>query len=146
MPWWVWLVISVVLGIVELLSFTFVLLWLALAGLITAVLTAFTQNLMVQATVFVVMSAVLLAVTRPLARRWKKTKALPSRIDVLIGQTATVLTAPADTRYATVRVNGETWSAQSASEAPLVVSQHVIIVGASATVLRVVPEGEGELS
>jgi len=145
MPWWIWLAISIVLGIVEMLSFTFVLLWISISALVTALLTALTPNLAVQVALFVIISAILLAVTRPMARNWRKTKAVPSRLDVLVGKRATVLTAAGDTRYATVRVDGETWSADTDAQVPLVVGQSVQVVGASATVLHVIAREEGDL-
>lgn len=139
--WWFWLIIAFVIGFVEVTTFTFVLLWIAIAAFLTAVLTVFVDNLWIQSLVFAIVSVVLLAVTRPVVRKWKQKRTYPDRLDTMIGHRGVVVTEALPGAFATVRVKGDLWSARSAH--PLQEGQEILVVSASATILTVEPVEEG---
>jgi len=138
--WWIWLVISIVIGVVELTTFTFVLLWIAIAGLITTCFTALIPELWGQVLLFAIASAVLLTVTRPIARKWKHKKTFPTHQETLRLKRGVVVKEGTTDKYAIVRIDGELWSAES--EQPLRVGQSVIVRSSSRTVLFVEPSEE----
>lgn len=133
--WWIWLIIALGLGIIEVTTFTLVLLWVAIAALATAVLSPIVPNIWVQLLVFVVASTALLSVTRPLVRKWKQTKTFPNRYEMMEGKTGIVVTVAQPGAFATVRVEGELWSAKS--EHPLRAGQSVVVLSSTATILTV---------
>ena len=137
MAWWAWLIIAFVIGIVEVSSFTFVLLWFAIAAFVTALLSTGVHDVWIQLLVFAVLGVALFVATRPLARKWKQQKSYPDRSDTMIGKTGVVVTAAEPGAFATVRVQGDLWSARSNSE--LKPGQPVMVRAASATVLTVEP-------
>jgi len=137
MHWWVWLTISVVLGIIEVSTFTFVLLWIAIAGLITTVLTAFVTNVWEQLLIFAVMSIVLYIATRPLARKWRGQRNYTNQIEGLNGKTGIVMSGAKVGDLATIKVDGETWSAHCSTD--LEAGQEVLVTEATSTVLSVQP-------
>lgn len=138
MAWWVWLIIALVLGIIELSSVTFVLLWVAVAALVTTVLTPVIHNVWSQLFVFAFSSIVLFMATRPLARKWRSSgKKYPDRLEAMESKTGIVVTGGGPDSLATVRIQGELWSAESEEE--LHEGDHVIVKSAHAAVLKVQP-------
>lgn len=108
-----WLIAIVVFIIVEAVTVSLVSLWFiggAVGALIAAMLGGST---LVQLTVFVLLSAVLLILLRPMAKRHLVTHHTPTNADRLIGKTA-VVTEPIDPLHGTgaVKVEGVLWSAR----------------------------------
>lgn len=140
MHWWIWLIIAFVIGIIEVSSVTFVLLWFAIAALVTAFFGLAIHNVWIQLLVFAVLGVALFLATRPLARKWKQKKSYPDRTETMVGLTGVVVTGEEPGAFATVRVQGDLWSARSNSR--LVAGQKIIVRAASATVLTVEPTRE----
>lgn len=142
MAWWVWLIIAFALGIVELSSVTFVLLWFAIGALVTAFVSLAIHDVWLQLLVFAVLGLALFVASRPLTRKWKRVKSYPDRSETLIGKTGVVVAASEPGAFATVRVQGDLWSARSNSK--LEPGQNIIVRAASATILTVeLIQGEG---
>ena len=111
---WAWLVAAVVFGVVEALTAGLVSIWFV-AGSAAALIGAFLgAGLGVQVALFVAVSAVALAVTRPLVRRYTAGKAVPTNLDRVLGDSGTV-TETIDNENSTgaVYVDGKTWTARS---------------------------------
>jgi inner membrane protein len=138
MAWWIWLIVAFAIGIIEVTTLTFVLLWIAIGAFITALLAPFVASPWVQLLVFSVVSIVLLVATRPLVRKWKQKRTYPERTDRVIGETAVVVSEGQPGALATVRVKGELWSARS--DHPLRRGQAVVVVAATSAVLTVKPK------
>ena len=112
---WLWLGAMVVFGIVEALTAGLVSIWFvagSAAALIGALLGA---GIGVQAALFVAVSALALAVTRPLLRKITAAKAVPTNADRVLGGSGKV-TETIDNENSTgaVYVDGKTWTARSA--------------------------------
>ncbi|MEN6404708.1 MAG: NfeD family protein, partial [Armatimonadia bacterium] len=88
--------------------------------------------------VFAVVSAILLAVSRPLARSIHGRVTVPSNVDSLIGQQAVVLEV-VDNQANTgrVRMRSDEWRARS--DSVIEVDSRVIITGVEGTTLLVKP-------
>ena len=142
MYWWEWLIIAAVLGAVEMASVTFVLLWIAIAAAVTAVLTPFVHPWWMQGLIFAILSLVLFIATRPLVRRWRQSSGhYESHLETRANRSGVVVSGGAPGTFATIRVEGELWSATC--EQPLTAGDHVIVRHAEGTVLRVeLAEGE----
>lgn len=139
MPWWIWLIVAGVLGIIEVSTFTFVLLWIAVGAVITAVLSPVVPSAWGQLLLFAVVSLILFLATRPLARKWKAQRKYVNPVESLVGKKALVVNGAVPGRLATVRVDSQMWSA--VSDDPLVEGAYVIIVDSRSTVLHVSPDG-----
>ena len=111
---WLWLGAMVVFGIVEALTAGLVSIWFvagSAAALIGALLGA---GMGVQVALFLAVSALALAVTRPLLRKITAAKAVPTNADRVLGQTAKVTEAVDNENAAgAVYVDGKTWTARS---------------------------------
>lgn len=113
---YIWLGILAVMVVAEVLTTQLVSIWFAI-GALGAFLTALmgVEELWIQIIVFVVVSAVALAVTRPLVRKIVNRKVVPTNADMVIGQIG-VVTDKIDNVAETglVKVNGSVWTARSA--------------------------------
>ena len=111
---WIWLGAAVVFGILEARTAGLISVWFV-AGAVAAMVAAMLEaDVMVQAGVFIVVSALALALTRPLVRRWTQTRTVATNADRVLGQMAKVTeTVDNDNSMGAVYVDGKTWSARS---------------------------------
>lgn len=114
----VWLGILVLMIIFEAVTTQLVSVWFAV-GALAAFLTALAgvENVWVQIIVFVVVSTVALAVTRPILKKMIQRKTEPTNADMVLGKTGIVTEAIdniADTGI--VKVGGAVWTARSADD------------------------------
>ncbi len=108
-----WIVAGIVLIVVEMVSATFVLVWLGVAAVITGLGALFIRDILLQVAVFSLLSLVLLALTRPLARKLRARKAgYVSNVDHLVGERGVVIGRIAEGRTGMVRVGSDVWSAR----------------------------------
>lgn len=111
---WLWLGAAVLFGAVEAATAGLVSVWFAV-GAVGAFFTALGgAGVTAQLVVFALVSAVALAVTRPLVRRFGRERPVPTNLDRVLGRTASV-TEDIDNAAAsgTVYVDGKTWTARS---------------------------------
>ncbi|MCL6454804.1 MAG: NfeD family protein [Alicyclobacillus sp.] len=144
MSWWIWLIAAIVIGVIELSTVTFVLLWFAVAAGITTVLSLVVTNPWWQFALFAVIGLALYFATRPLARRWRQRPSYPERTETMVGKAGVVVTGEEAGGFATVRIDGELWSARS--DERLLPGDPVVVTAASTTVVTVRRAGEGTSS
>lgn len=109
-----WAAAIVLFGIVEAVTAGLVSIWFV-AGALGALLAALGGlGVMAQIVVFIAVSALALAVTRPLVKKFAAGKAVPTNLDRVIGEAAKV-TETIDNANSTgaVYVDGKTWTARS---------------------------------
>ena len=126
---WIWLGAVILFGVLELATAGLVSIWFvagALAALAGAVLGA---ELLVQVLLFVGVTAVALAATRPLVKKLLHKDVTATNADRVLGQTARV-TENIDNAVPTgaVYVGGMTWTARSESGQPIPRNAQVKIV------------------
>ena len=123
-----WLIVAVVLGMIEAATANLVTVWAAIAALAAAVCAAFGAGGYALFAVFVVVTAVLLILTRPLAKQIMLKKAVPTNADRIIGAEGIVTERikPLENK-GQIKVMGQVWSAKSADD-------KVIEVGTKVTV------------
>lgn len=115
-----WAALIVVFLIVEGLTAGLASIWFAL-GSVAALVSAFLgAPVWLQITLFVIVSALTLIFTRPLARKYVNTRIEPTNADRLIGASATV-TERIDNIAAKgyVKAGGRLWPARSKSGEPI---------------------------
>jgi len=124
-----WIIIGLVCGVVEILTAGFWFLWLALAGLLTALFVriGLLPGISQQIIAFSIITLALIIFTRPIVMRFIKTRDTHSNIKALIGQTAIVTSTITAYEFGQVKVNGEIWTA--AANEYLEVDSRVKITG-----------------
>ena len=136
MPVWlpavVWLCLLIVFALVEAATVGLVSVWFAVGALAALIATFFTANIWVQIGIFLVVSAVALAVIRPLTKRYFTPKKEATNADRAIGKEAVVTETIDNLKgQGAVSLAGQTWTARS--ETP----EHVLPEGSTVTVLRI---------
>ena len=106
-----WLGLFIILAIFELMTINLVSIWFALGALITTFVSLITDNMMIQLAVFTISSILLLILTRSLAKKLKKTKAVPTNLDQVIGKIGIVTEDIEKNGIGEVKVLGKKWSA-----------------------------------
>ena len=126
-----WLAAFIVFAIGEAVTVGLVSVWFAVGALARMFATALGAGLWLQITVFLGVSALALALFKPLSSKLLKTKASATNADRVIGASALVTQSIDNTQaQGQVKVNGQVWSARSA--------QNVIIpAGTDVKVLRI---------
>ncbi len=125
---WFWLIAFVVLLFCELATSALISIWFcggALAALFADILGL---NFLVQLTIFIAVSSVLLFLTRPIARKVSKKEPLKTNVSTLIGKRA-VVTKEINNQKAEgeIIVDGQIWSAKASENETIEPSSNVII-------------------
>lgn len=117
---YVWLVLLILFVMMEASSVTLVSLWFAAGALAAAIAAVLDASLGLQIGLFVLVSVVLLALLRPVVKKYVDPKIQKTNVDALVGQECTV-TEAIDNLAACgrVKVGGMSWSARSAEGAPI---------------------------
>lgn len=126
-----WLIVLVIFALAEAATVSLVSIWFAGGALIALLVSLFTNSLLIQCIVFLAVSALCLALVRPIAKAHFSPRLHPTNTDCLIGIEA-VVTETIDNQSASgqVKAAGQIWTARSDSETP-------IPEGTAVTVLRI---------
>ena len=109
---WLWLAATVIFAIVEASTAQLVSIWF-MAGSVAALVTSlFSPRPLLQLTVFVLVSAITLAFTRPLLAKRLSGKRVATNADRVIGTTACVQVAIDPLEGGRVEVAGQSWAAR----------------------------------
>ena len=110
----IWLVIAVVMGVTEACTVQLVSVWFAIGSAAACITSLFTDQIYIQVIVFVVVTAIALAVTRPLVKKLKRKRPEATNADRYIGRSAVVVEAiDNDHAKGLVKVDNEKWTARS---------------------------------
>lgn len=109
-----WLIAAAALLVLEMITMGLTTIWFAGGALIAAAVGALGAPLWVQIVLFIVVSAVLLVLTRPLAMKHFNNKTVKTNADSLIGELC-IVTKSIDNLHARgqVKVRGQEWTARS---------------------------------
>lgn len=109
-----WIILFLVLLFIELATVNLVSIWFAIGALAALITSFFTDSILIQLLVFVVVSIVSLFVTLPMVKKFKsKEKIVPTNLDRVIGKEAEVTKEIKPNHYGEVQVFGTTWTATS---------------------------------
>jgi membrane protein implicated in regulation of membrane protease activity len=117
-PWLIWLIAAVVFGVGEIATLGFFLAPFAGGALVAALVTAVGAGTAIGWVTFLVVSVILLAALRPLARSHRR---MPPRLRTgtaaLVGRSGMVMERIAnDEGVGSVKIDGETWTARAYDE------------------------------
>ena len=127
--WQIWLIASGIFFICEIITVGFLVFWLGVGALIAMLVSFFTSNIIIQMSVFVISSGLLILLTRPLVNRISKKDVVPTNVYSLIGKKA-VVTEDIDwvTGKGQIKFEGEVWSAKSKEQINIPAGSEVEIV------------------
>ena len=108
-----WFIAFVILLVIELVTVNLVTIWFAIGAVAAIITTIFTDSILIQSIVFVVVSVIALLITKPLINKFKKFEVEPTNSDRVIGKVGEVTQKIGKNKYGEVKVYGNTWTASS---------------------------------
>lgn len=124
-----WLIFTVVMAILEAVTVQLVSVWFAAGGLAACITSLFTDNILIQVGVFLGVTVLTLALTRPLVKRIKEKHTQPTNADRYIGQTGIVLEEIDNEKaLGLVRVGSTKWTARSVDNSVIAKDSRVKIL------------------
>lgn len=135
---YIWILVMIVMAIMEGVTAQLVSVWFVLGALVAAVVGFFVPSFTVQFAVFAVVSLLCLAVTRPIVKKAKQTKLVPTNADRNIGRIA-VVTEEINNTLGTGRasIGGESWMARSSDDSVIPVGTEVKVESISGVKIMV---------
>lgn len=124
--WQVWLIISGAFFVLEMMTVGFLVFWFGIGALITAIVSIFTDNIIIQTSVFVISSTLLLFLTKPLVKKLSRTDKVQTNAYSVIGKTG-IVTREINSKkgIGQVKVGSEIWTAKS--DSPILEGTEVIV-------------------
>ncbi|MBR1866626.1 MAG: NfeD family protein [Lachnospiraceae bacterium] len=118
-----WLLLAAIFIVMEIVSLGLTTIWFAGGAFVAAIAGLVGANLIIQILCFIVVSVVLLMVTRPIALKYLDAKTEKTNAEALIGQNAVVISGINNIEgTGQARVNGMEWTAR-ASEDSVVIAE-----------------------
>ena len=111
----IWFIVAGILALIEALTLGLVCIWFAGGAVGAAIAAMFGASPLVQIIVFLAVSAVLVAVTRPIAKKRFNNKTEKTNVDALIGQTGVVEEKITPEISGQVKADGKVWRAACSS-------------------------------
>lgn len=113
----IWLAIIVVMAIIEIITLGLTTIWFAGGALVAFIASLFGVSLPIQIVLFVIVSLVLLAFTRPFAVKFVNKNRTRTNAESLIGKSAIVLEDINNLKAeGAVSVNGQEWTARAVDD------------------------------
>lgn len=115
------LFVLVVFVLVELMTVGLTSIWFAAGSFVAFIIALLGGNVVVQGIVFILVSVVLLALTKPWAGKYINSRTVKTNVDSLVGERA-VLTEDADSMKQTGKavVNGQEWTVRPQDETQVI--------------------------
>lgn len=116
--WYVWLILAGIFFVAEILTVGFLVFWLGIGALIAMLVSFFTDSLVIQMTVFVISSTILIIATKPLVKKLtQKDKTVVTNAFSIIGKKG-IVTKEINPALAVgqIKVQGQDWSAKCEDE------------------------------
>lgn len=127
--WQFWLILAGMFLIIEIMTAGFLVFWFSVGAVIATLASLFIHNVVAQAAIFVLSSALLLFVTKPfVAKITQKDDIVKTNVYSIEGKIAKVVNdiEPIEGK-GQIKINGELWSAKSYNDTSISKDTEVII-------------------
>ena len=126
---YIWLGIAIALMVVEMMTVGLLTIWFAIGALIAMVLAFCGAGTAWQITIFLVSSAILLVLTRPLVKKYINNKHVKTNVDAIVGMKGRVVEAINGIEgTGAVLVDGKTWSAKAENDTTVIPVDKIVTV------------------
>lgn len=127
--WQIWLIAAGIFFIGEIFTAGFLIFWLGFGALLAMLVSFFTSNIIIQMTVFVLSSGLLIFATKPLVNKIVKKDTIPTNVYSVVGKKA-IVTEEINwtTGKGQIKSEGEIWSAKSTENINIPVGSEVEIL------------------
>ena len=128
--WVFWLIAAGVFFIIEMATIGFLVFWFGIGALLAMATSFITDNILIQALVFIITSTLLLIFTKPLVDKFIKIpKEVKTNAYSIIGKKGIVISKINNIEgVGQIKIDGEVWSAKSATDEDIPENTEVEIV------------------
>lgn len=139
--WIFWLIAAGIFFVIEIATVGFLIFWLGIGALLAMITSFFTDNLIIQTTVFVVSSSLLIPLTKPLVDKLTKNKKEVKTNSYSLINKKGIVTVDINPTQGTglVKVNGETWSAKTEDDTVILKDSEIEVLAIDGVKLVVRP-------
>lgn len=139
--WLLWLLVTFICLILELTNGDFFIMCFAIGGLVATLFSACCDSLVWQIVLFAVVTLLSIFFVRPTALRYfyQTKEHRVSNTDALIGRVGRVTEAIEANGYGRVKIDGDSWKAQTADHQALSIDTNVKIIGIDSVIITVEP-------
>ncbi len=131
----IWFGAAVVFAIIEALTVGLTSIWFGGGALIAGIIALFCDNILIQIAVFLGVSIVLVAITRPLAKKHLNDKAQKTNVDAIVGMHAVVVSSIDPPMSGQVKADGKVWTA--VADFPIDKGEEVKVIEIKGVTLKV---------
>lgn len=107
-----WLSIVVALAIIEIATVNLVSIWFVVSGVLAMITSLFTDNIIIQASIFIVFGIIFMLLTKKIVKKIIPNKE-KTNLDRIIGMTGIVISKITKNKPGEVKVDGKIWTATS---------------------------------
>lgn len=127
--WHIWVIVAGIFFIAEIFTTGFLVFWFGLSALVVSFLSFFIQDIIIQTTIFLILSVILIFATRPLVNKFLQTKSVKTNVFSSIGKHGIVI-SELDSKKGVgqIKANGEVWSAEEINGKKVPKDAEVVIV------------------
>ena len=139
--WYIWLIAAAVFFIIEVATVGFLIFWLGIGALFAMITSFLTDNILIQTGVFVIVSAILIPITKPFVDKYLVRKTIPTNTYSVLNKIGIVtkeITSPDGVGL--VKIDGEVWSAKSDNDTQINKGTEVKVLRIDGVKLIVTPK------
>ena len=127
--WQIWLIAAGVFLILEMFTMGFLVFWLGIGCLLSALISLITDSILIQTSVFVLSSGLLIFATKPLVKKFAEKDNAKTNVYSLAGKKA-IVTEDIDWVAGTgqIKFEGQVWSAKTTEQVNIEKGTEVEIV------------------
>lgn len=130
-----WLVVILICAFLEAITVNLVTIWFIASGIVAMIASIFTDSLLIQVGIFVLLGVFLLVTTRKPLQKMVNVHREKTNLDRIYGMTGVVIEEILMNKSGVVKVDGKYWTAVSDSDIP--VNSTVTILEINSTKLKV---------
>ena len=140
--WSYWLILALFFMVLEAFTVGFLVFWFGVGALLALFTSLITDNMIIQSTVFIISSTLLLFATKPLvAKITKNDKEVKTNVYSVINKKGKVIVdIDPDDSTGQVKIAGDVWSAKSANNTRIPKGTNVIVEKIEGVKVIVKPE------
>ena len=112
--WQIWAIASGVFLILEIFTMGFLVFWLSIGSVLAMLVSFVTDSIIIQTTVFVISSGLLIFATKPLVKKFTKEDNTKTNVYSIVGKKAIVIeNIDWSTGTGQIKFDGQVWSART---------------------------------
>lgn len=122
-----WIILTVVFLVLEGMSAALMTIWFAGGSVAAMIVSLLTDSFVIQLIVFIVVSSILLILTRPLLVKRMDHEKIKTNVDSLLGEEGIIIKGADVDSLGQAKVKGQIWSVKSQDNEELIKGERVIV-------------------